>query len=660
MKWSSTTAVPDTIAPQKRSWLLGGFLLLSFLLYANSVVNGFVYDDHSQIERNPYVHSFAYIGKIFGSSLLAQQGKQAAPNFYRPIVNFSFLLCYKLFGLSPYGFHLISILLNCVVVWLVFAVSAELFSSEWLGLIAAAVFALHPIHTEAVAWVDGVSDLYVSVFYLLAFLLFLRQEHEQGQRGIWVRTGMLASFALALLSKETAMTFPVLVTVYEYLCRSDRLATSWTQKLSRYGWVWVTQFIYLVVRTISVGRLAPARLHTDISSREALFSALALIGQYAEKLVWPAPLLAFYPFQKSASFADARVLLGLAAVAGVGAAFVLLWKSARLYAFALFWMCLTIAPALNARWMTATVFAERYLYLPSVGFSWLLAGAILWCWRRPKAWTRGLRWALGASAVIVALLAGREIVARNRDWKDDRTLVVRTLEVRPDSPNMRNDLGLMKWYDGDHDEAERQWQLALSYKPDTVEVLANLGFARLEENRYEEAIAYLQRAIQLKPQFATPHVHLARVYAAQGKNAAAEAEFHRAIEIHPTDSAARKALGHFYLDASRLPEAEEQFLVSVGVAPDLEAWSGLGEIYNRQHANDKAEDAWRHVLSFESFNAQAHLSLGRIYLSKGQLAEAQKEFGACLLMDPANPEALAGRGKIHSVVSPSSPASPTE
>ncbi len=643
-------AMPETIAPQKRSWLLGGLLLLSFLLYTNSVMNGFVYDDHSQIERNPYVHSFKYIGKIFGSSLLAQQGKQAAPNFYRPIVNFSFLLCYELFGLSPYGFHLISLLLNCIVVWLVFVVSAELFSSEWLGLIAAAFFALHPIHTEPVAWIDGVSDLYVSVFYLLAFRLFLRQEHEQARRAIWVRTGMLASFVLALLSKETAMTFPVLVTVYEHLYRSDRLVTSWTHKLSRYGWFWVTQFVYLAVRTISVGRLVPARLHTDLSWRETLFSALALIGQYAEKLVWPAPLVAFYPFQKSASFADARVLLGLTVVAGVGAAFLLLWKRARLYTFALFWMCLTIAPALNARWMTATVFAERYLYLPSVAFSWLVSGILFWCWHRPGAWTRGLRWALAAASVIVALLASREIITRNRDWKSDQALIVRTLEVRPDSPNMRNDLGLMRWFEGDHGEAERQWQLALTYKPDTVEVLANLGFARLEEKRYDEAIAYLQRAIQLKPQFATPHVHLARVYAAQGKNAAAETEFRRAIEIHPTDSAARKALGQFYLHADRLSEAEQQFLVSVAAAPDLEAWSGLGEVYNRQNSNDKAEDAWRHALTFESFNVQAHLSLGRIYLSKRQLTEARKEFEACLLMDPANPEALAGIRNIHDAV----------
>jgi len=236
---------------------------------------------------------------------------------------------------------------------------------------------------------------------------------------------------------------------------------------------------------------------------------------------------------------------------------------------------------------------------------------------------------------------------------------VRTLEVRPDSPNMRNDLGQMKWFEGDHAEAERQWQLALAYKPDTVEALSNLGFARLEEKKYDEAIVFLQRAIQLKPLFAAPHVHLARVYAAQGKNAVAEAEFLRAIEIHPTDSAARKALGQFYLHAGRLSEAEQQFLVSVSVAPDLEAWSALGVTYDRQNSTAKAEDAWRHVLSFESLNAQAHLSLGRIYLSKRQLTEAHKEFEACLLMDPANPQALAGIQNIRDAVNSLS-LSPTQ
>src|SRR5258708_24032184 len=116
---------------------------------------------------------------------------------------------------------------------------------------------------------------------------------------------MAGSFALALFSKETAMTFPVLMTVYEHLYRPDRFVRRWTQKLSRYGWSWLTLFVYLVVRTISVGRLVPARLHADFSSREVLFSALALIGQYSQKLVLPSPLLPFYPLHTSVSFAAA-------------------------------------------------------------------------------------------------------------------------------------------------------------------------------------------------------------------------------------------------------------------------------------------------------------------------------------------------------------------
>lgn len=646
-------AVPETIAPQKRSLLLGCLLLLSFFLYANSVVNGFVYDDHTQIEHNPYVHSLKYAGQIFVTPLAAEQGKQVPPNFYRPIVNFSFLLCYELFGLSPYGFHLISILLNCVVVWLVFLVSAELFSNEWFGLIAAAFFALHPIHTEPVVWIDGISDLYLAVFYLLAFWLFLRQT-EKAQHAAWIRAGMVASFALALLSKETAVTFPVLVTAYEYFYRSDRLATNWTQKFSRYGWSWATALVFLAVRAMVLGTLNPTPLHPEITPRHALFTALALAGQYAGKLLWPAPLVAFYPFHESGSFTDPHVLFGLAVLLVGCAAFVLLWKLSRLYTFALFWICLILAPALNARFMAANVFAERYTYLPSVGFSWLVAGAILWCWRSPQPWTLRLRWVLGAASLILVFLAGREIVMRNTDWKDDRTLIVRTLEVRPDSPNMHSDLGRMEWFDGNHAEAERQWRLALTYKPDTVEALANLGFAKLEDKKYDEAIPYLQKAIQLKPRFATPHIYLGRIYSAQGNNAAAEAEFRLAIDKYPMNPEALKALGKFYLDAGRLPEAEQQFLASIGVAPDIEAWSGLGEIYDRENSADKAENAWRRVLALDWLNPQAHHSLGRIYLSKGQMTEAQEEFEACLRMDPRDPAALAALQEIRTASRPSS------
>jgi tetratricopeptide (TPR) repeat protein len=637
-----------TIPLQPRQWLLGCLMAASFFVYANCVLNGFVFDDHSQIEHNPWVHSFKYTGKLFGTSLLAQQGKQAAPNFYRPTVNFGFLVCYKLFGTSASGFHLVNIFLNCIVVWLVFRVGSELFSDEWLGLLAAMLFALHPIHTEPVAWIDGISDPEVTVFYLLTFLLFMRLSAQGAAKNIWLWLGMLGTFLLALLAKEPAMTFPVLATAYEHFYREDRASARWIQKLGRYAGFWILLLAYLGLRAASVGRLAPADLHTDISTREMMFSALALIGEYAKKLLWPWPLIAFYPFQKSEQLWEPQVLLGLGVVLLFAVAFVLLWKRARPYSFVLLWMCLTIAPTLNVRWMTASVFAERYLYLPSVGFSWLLAGGMLWMWNRTEFRGRSLRLAMVAAVAGLTTFSSYVIVKRNREWRSDLDLVTSSLAAQPDSAHMHAEYGMFQWNAGDHDAAEREWQLALHYNPDSAEALADLGFARLEEKKYDEATAFLQRTIDLKPRFAAPHFHLGQVYAAEGKNELAEAELLRGLEIHPTNTEGLNTLGEFYLQQGRLVEAAEQFRRSVEIYSDVRAWSSLGEIYDRENEPEQAHAAWEQVLAFESFNPHAHRSLGQIYLSHEQWALAQKEFQMCLLMDQKDSVALAGLEKIRS------------
>jgi tetratricopeptide (TPR) repeat protein len=571
-------------------------------------------------------------------------------NYYRPLMNLEFLLCFKLFGSSPYGFHLINILLHCIVVWLVYAVTVALVSGEvsgeTFGLIAAACFALHPIHTEPVTWIDGVADLEMSIFYLLAFWLFLRLGREETRRGIWVQLGMCGSFLLATMSKEPAITLPAVATIYEHFFRTDRGSTSWQKKLSRYGGFWATGLAYLVIRGIVLGGFAPVPLHTEIGLREAMLTGVALLGQYAAKLLWPVPLVAFYPFQRIESFLDSRVLLGAEVLLAAGAFVAYDRKRARVYTFALFWILLTLGPALNVRWMLVNVFAERYLYLPSVGFCWLVAGAALWCWRKTGSRVRERRRALGIAAGIVCLLAAGEIVARNRDWKDDRSIALSTLQARPDSSGMRSDVGMADWHDGNHAEAIRQWRLALAYHPDTPEALSNLGFAMLEEKRYVEAMPFLQRAIELRPHFAIPHVYLARVYEGQGKNTEAEAEFRRAAEIYPMNPLVRNALGSFYLEVGRAQEAESEFLASVAIVANYEGWSGLSEAYTLQNAPDKAEEAWRQVLALEPYDSHAHLSLGRIYLAKGRSTEAEEEFESCLYTDPNNAEALAAVQKL--------------
>src|ERR1700730_13916862 len=151
-----------------------GLLLLAVVPYLNSVWGSFVYDDRLQVLENPYAHSFRYLGKIFGTTVWTFEGAQGVTNYYRPLMTFAYLVCYKLFGPIPFGFHLFNVVLHATVVLLTFAVTERLFGDRLMSLIVAGLFALHPVHTESVAWIAGVTDLELSVFFLLTFLLYLR------------------------------------------------------------------------------------------------------------------------------------------------------------------------------------------------------------------------------------------------------------------------------------------------------------------------------------------------------------------------------------------------------------------------------------------------------------------------------------------------------
>ena len=622
----------------RNATVLGLILLLAFLAYANTLANGFVYDDHSQIEQNPYVHSLSGITKIFSMA-------QPSGNYYRPLMNLVFLLSFKLFGASPYGFHLVNVLLHCVAVWLVYAVGAALTGKESFGLIAAACFAIHPVHTESVSWIAGVVDIEMTIFYLTAFWLFLKLGRGNG-RTLWIQLGMLGSFLLATLSKEPGMTLPALATIYEHFYRADGQTTTWKQKVARYGGFWAVGVAYLCVRAFVLGGFAPVSFHRDVSWREAGVIAVGWIGQYAAKLLWPVGLTVFYAIQRNTSLLDYRVLLGAAVLIAAIVLAAYGRKRSQAYSFSFLWILFTLAPVLNVRWLPMDVFAERFLYLPSVGFSWLFAGAVLWCWKKSElADTR--RWALVAAASIAGALATGEIVARNRDWKDDYSLAFRTVQTNPDDSNMRSDVAMAEWGSGNRAEALRQWQLALAYRPDSLQALSDLGFAMVEEKKYDEAIPYLLKANELSSRFAMPHVHLAHAYVALGKNREAEGELRQAVEISPMNPSVRDAFGRFYLDWGRLADAENQFRASVNTLPSYEAWSGLAETYTLQGNSQKAVEAWQEVLALEPFDSHAHLILGRIYLAKGLSTQAAKEFDACLYTDPNNAEARAAVQRLN-------------
>ena len=164
-----------------RALLIAALVACATLPYLNILFNGFVYDDDTQVVQNSYVQSFRYLKEIFTTHVWSFRGLTVS-NYYRPMMTFGYLVCYQLFGMQAYGFHLVSLLLHVLVVCLVFVLTERLTGDRVWAFVAGALFALHPIHTESVAWIAAVTDLELTFFYLLTFGFFLAVARPGGRR----------------------------------------------------------------------------------------------------------------------------------------------------------------------------------------------------------------------------------------------------------------------------------------------------------------------------------------------------------------------------------------------------------------------------------------------------------------------------------------------
>jgi Tfp pilus assembly protein PilF len=642
-----------------------GLLLLATVPYLNTLTNGFVYDDRSQILDNPYVHSFRYLGKIFGSTVWTFEGAQGVTNYYRPLMSFAYLVCYKFFGPITFGYHLLNIALHAGVVLLLFALTERLFGDRLLSLVAAGLFALHPIHTESVSWIAGLPDLELGFFFLLTFLLYLGLDRAGPARSApWgARVALLPSYFMALLSKEQALVLPLLAAAYEHFYREGREATPLRVKLGRYLPLAGVAAAYLVFRIVGFGGFAPSVSRPGLTWPAVLLSAVALTGGYLSKLVWPVHLSAFYVFHESQRLGDPRVLAGAAWLLVCLALFVWLWRSAHAISFAWIWMGATLAPVLNARWMPAGVFAERYLYLPSVGFCWLVSWVATTAWRAapakgPSRW-RPLLWrAMPVALGLVAVLYGVRTIRRNRDWRSDEILYQRTLDEQPDAQIIRTNLGVVYWDRGDFVSAEREWTRSLGPLRPYASTLNNLGLLRTHQERYDEAIAFFEQAMHDRPKYMEPYKNLGAAYAKMDRPADAEREFRTAVELAPLNSGARNAYGHFLLDQGRPAEAQEQFRLSAEADNNADAQQNLGDLLARGGDATRARVAYQAAIALDAFADHAYLGLATIDERQGRIADAVQEYRASLNTDPNNADALAGLRRLTTPVNSSPTALP--
>jgi Tfp pilus assembly protein PilF len=626
-------------------WLIALLLLLAILPYANTLQNGFVYDDNNEVLTNPYIRSFAHVGDIFSTRILAHLGARGATNYYRPISIFGFLICYKLFGLLPYGFHLANLLLHALIVCVLFGLTKRLLQDQWLAFAAAAIFALHPIHTESVAWVSGVTDLELAVFYLGTFWFFLASARPQGARSELAQLGMVGSFILALLSKEQAVTLPLTAMVYEHFYRGDRATTTWRQKVSRYGALWLLVVVYVLFRIRFFGAFAPVLLTRNVSWYEAILSTAPLAGEYLWKMIWPVHLIAYYPFHKSVTPLDPRVLAGVAALGLCALAFAALWKRGHRVSFAFIWFFINIAPVLNSRWLGPNVFTERYLYLPSVGLCWVAAWWIREIWNGTAA--SGLPHVINDAEFTPSPPAplpqggeGRVNLLPSPPWGRGGT-------ARRRGPHVLQVVGVRGASSifGHNATHPRVFRVAFGT---FLGVLAVLAFVHIViRNRdWRDDATYYRVTLAAVPEAASLRLNLGAVYWNHMQPNAAEREWKKALEVSPHSAALLNNLGLVYASRKQNDDAIAYFRRSMRLRPNYtDAHLNLGRVYEAMGKTTEAELQLQAAVALAPLSVQTRNELGNFCLCAGRLRDAEAQFKASAASIP-NPGAFDSLGDI--------------
>jgi tetratricopeptide (TPR) repeat protein len=458
----------------KKHWRLTLLLAAALFVYGNSLRNGFTLDDEAYIVQNHQVTDLS-LKEVF-------QPNQYA-NIFRPVTFSSFALNWAIGGARPFGYHLLNMLLHAAVTLLLYLLLRALLDSlpqgETVSFMAALLFAVHPIHVEAVASIVGRSEMLAAGFLMAAWLLHLRDRQILS----------LLCFVLALLSKESAVVFTPVLLVGDYSC--GKLKT-----LQRYGWFAGVTGIYLALLwKVQGGRFGPKEisfLDNPLASLPAslrILNALRIAWKYIGLHLYPATLSCDYSYNAILIYAKWRYGIAAALAASM---VVILWlwavrtrRSAWALAGAIYFG--SFAVTANVLLPSATIMAERLAYLPSAGFCLLIA--MMWIWVKNRnamlAWT-----VLGA----VVVLLGTRTMIRNRDWQDNFTLEAAAVKAVPGSAKMHVDLGAEYMYRGQLSLAGQEYETSLQIYP-TPEALEWNGILESKMGHDQQALRLLQKAL---------------------------------------------------------------------------------------------------------------------------------------------------------------------
>jgi len=621
----------------RRSWFLGLLLAAAtFLAYQPAWNGGPIWDDQTHVVHNRLLDAPDGLKRIWFSL--------EAPQYY-PLVFTSFRLERALWGLHLAGYHLVNLLLHTAGALLLWRLLRRLrVPGAWL---AAAVFALHPVNVESVAWITERKNTLSLFFFLLSLLCYLRFDPEPraGPRprssSLYYGLSLLA-FALALLSKTAVAPLPMVL-----------LLLAWWRR-GRIEWRDVWCCVPFFLAALALLPLTVAFEHqagAEVIRHDTFWSRLAGAGWgfwfYLSKAALPFDLMFVYPRWRIDPSNPLSYLPGLLVVLLFGAC----WRYRRAWGraglFALTYFLAMLLPALgfvNIYFMRYSLVSDHWQYLAIIGPIALAAAALsgaLGLLDRARPRVRPV--VGGALLLTLGILSWRQ----SRQYTDEETLWRTTLQRNPTALVALNNLGLAVLDKGQVNDAAVYFQQALAIDPAFCDAHNSLGLLLLQEGRVKEAIAQLQEAIRLRPDFAAAHNNLGNALRQDGQADAAVNEFKQSLAVDPRFALAYYNLGNGCLDRGQIGEAIGYFQKAVTLEPESpEAHYNLGIALFRDGRTDEAIAHLQTAVALRRGFADAHNNLGNLFLQKGRVDEALAQYQQAVAAQPASGPAHSNLGDV--------------
>ncbi len=628
-----------------KDWAFAAALLLAVALtYQPAWNGGFLWNDDEVLPR-PELRSGHGLYRIWFEILATEQ--------YYPMSFSAFWVEHKFWGETTLGYHLVNVFLHATAAVMVALILRRLAVPG--AYLAAAIFALHPLHVESVAWITELKNTLSGVFYLGGMLLYLRFDQTRHPRWYLAALGF---FVLALLSKTATVMLPAVLPVIFWWQRG-RL--SWKRDLLPLLPFFLAAAAAGMMTMWVERREGAAGREFDLGLVERCLLAGRVIWFYLGKLFWPLELVFIYPrWQVNRGvwwqyLFPAATLLLLA----------VLWRLRgrwRAPLAALLFFAATSFPVLgflNVYFFRFSFVADHFQYLPSLGIITLFAAGVALLLKRAGSW-QGVLGPMGCLALLAALavLSWRQ----SRMYADAETCYRTTLDRNPNCWMAHNNLGLVLADRGQLDQAIAQYQVALKIQPDYAEAHNNLGNALADRGQFDEAIAHYRRALQINPRDVEAVYNLGAALADCGQLDEAIAQYWKALAIKPDYVAAHNNLGNALAGRGQLDEAMAQYRKALEIKPDdADALYNLATTLAGRGELDEAIAYFRTALEIKPDHAKAHFNLAIVLAGRRQVDEVLQHFRKALSLasarnDRALVEAIQAQIKLHQAVTPAGPA----